>query len=936
MKISRGGKILALAGVLACCMVPGQNAAADTSLDWWSWSGADEDEPGYAANGDVMAYAEVNRVYVVVGSGCDSANYYILSKDEKVPVVGDLAVMLKLVSAYQYGDVVGQGTNVTLSATDLRVLEVGQVKVALVHAQVYSEFGYDMRTANPVAYVGGKVVNTKPFTAADKKLLPRYFEAIGLASENGSGKYLDKYLDELALTRPVEAVKMWNAFSLKVGETDQNHDGIPDGRQLYLMFGPDGSLAASTPWTSVVAARTVTPGGEGLTWLQEYDGGYYPTDPWNQYTLGICWITDRGEVRINDRELHIYRLKGNNKYADFDNDGLSNYSEYIITKCNDRTLNVDNMFSYHGSMTIPSLAGQDFPDYFLPSARRNARASDLMGHAVYDYLGFDYTSHDFIESWWKVQYDSSAVDRTRFEPYDDPDGDGWSNWAECRARTNPSRSARIGADGYIIPEYPVPSIAVRATFTCETCVAAPIVVKCWRDGVGLSREPDAVWIIGAGESGIGLTQQGKYYLADGVDLTLRNANDGHIREGLNTFVCFVDADGDGEYTTGELIGAVRGVDIGWCKAKVSCRMTVELSGMSWREWVNENVPMASYESGRGNGEINVVVRYFGSEGIEGNRLSNVIVEAFDGPDFTGKPAASCKFSESTERVNTLTSSKQTVRLAGLKSGDWYVRAFVDRNGNGVKDSWETWGYANKIGTGESDLYTPVACKVEGRQTTFPTAVVYMEDMDVNNNGVPDSCEEDFGADTRVVPMINGDPGATVTGDAEAGFIVSPSEGKTAVEVVIPQGVDAAKVTVEVSPKVESVKLNGAKVKIVSGGADITEFLDIPGTTRGNDGGVVATHPDDVIDLSKATVKDEIVKEAMDPAKGAKIELDATSPSLTTPNTRKGLFYQLHEGTTIGGMADGDSTIGDGQPWTPKITVKGGDSAFYSIGVGKDE
>ena len=132
-------------------------------------------------------------------------------------------------------------------------------------------------------------------------------------------------------------------------------------------------------------------------------------------------------------------------------------------------------------------------------------------------------------------------------------------------------------------------------------------------------------------------------------------------------------------------------------------------------------------------------------------------------------------------------------------------------------------------------------------------------------------------------------------------------------------------TVEVSPKVASVKPNGAKVKIVSGGADITEFLNVP-----------AADGNGVVNLTKATVKEEIVKEVLDVKKGAKIELDASNPLLTTPNTRKGLFYQLREGETLGGMKDGDSKVGDGQPWSPEIKVKGGNSAFYSIGVGKGE
>ena len=120
-------------------------------------------------------------------------------------------------------------------------------------------------------------------------------------------------------------------------------------------------------------------------------------------------------------------------------------------------------------------------------------------------------------------------------------------------------------------------------------------------------------------------------------------------------------------------------------------------------------------------------------------------------------------------------------------------------------------------------------------------------------------------------------------------------------MTIPQGVDAAKVTVEVSPKVASVKPNGAKVKIVSGGADITAFLNMP-----------AADGSGVVDLTNATVKEEIVKEAMDPKKGAVIKLDAANPSLTTPNTRKGLFYQLREGATLGEMQNGDSTIGVGK------------------------
>ena len=192
--------------------------------------------------------------------------------------------------------------------------------------------------------------------------------------------------------------------------------------------------------------------------------------------------------------------------------------------------------------------------------------------------------------------------------------------------------------------------------------------------------------------------------------------------------------------------------------------------------------------------------------------------------------------------------------------------------------------------------------------------VYLSDVRMSNDDISPN-----------LPSVVGDENAKVMGDAETGFVVKPSEGNTAVEVTIPQGVDAAKVTVEVSVKVVSVKPSGAKVKIVNAGADITEFLNVP-----------AADGNGVVDLTRATVKEEIVKETMDPAKGAEIKLNAANPTLITPNTRKGLFYQLREGETLDGMKAGDSKVGDGEPWKPEIKVKGGNSAFYSIGVGKGE
>lgn len=131
------------------------------------------------------------------------------------------------------------------------------------------------------------------------------------------------------------------------------------------------------------------------------------------------------------------------------------------------------------------------------------------------------------------------------------------------------------------------------------------------------------------------------------------------------------------------------------------------------------------------------------------------------------------------------------------------------------------------------------------------------------------------------------------------------------KIKVPQGADVEKLD----------------IKVMSHGHDIRPFLDLPAVQNGE------------IDLAQAMVKEEYIKEAMDPAKGAEIRLNAADPVITTAPTKLGLVYSFREGTTLEGFGDktpSATKIGDGTKWTPPIKVKGGNAAFYSIGVGKGE
>ncbi len=172
-----------------------------------------------------------------------------------------------------------------------------------------------------------------------------------------------------------------------------------------------------------------------------------------------------------------------------------------------------------------------------------------------------------------------------------------------------------------------------------------------------------------------------------------------------------------------------------------------------------------------------------------------------------------------------------------------------------------------------------------------------------------------------VPGVIGDADATVTGNAENGFIVRPSRGTKTVEVVIPVGFDPEKVTVEVDVLTDTVMSHGATIRLLCAGHDITPWVDIP--TAGTDG---------VTRLDSVEVKESVAQEILLAAEGASFTMDNGSPCLVTAPTKPGLVYTVHEGPTLDAMVDGASTVGDGLPWIPSLTAWR-DGGFYTIRVG---
>ena len=204
---------------------------------------------------------------------------------------------------------------------------------------------------------------------------------------------------------------------------------------------------------------------------------------------------------------------------DYDGDGLPNAAE----------LRIAEQFVAHGfpavSPTNAYSLGQAVPDYFLPVGRQ--------------YLGAMFTDHDLLPDDWERQYGLSTI---AFDTWLDFDRDGWSNYAEYRATTDPA----------IITNAPVPTIDVRARLEHGhlPLYGVALVVRAGR----------ALWRPSA-------TSDGRTWRA-----TLGAPSSGHVDEGPCVVEAWADSNGDGLWTPGEPYGAVS-ADIGWSGTAVDLMLT---------------------------------------------------------------------------------------------------------------------------------------------------------------------------------------------------------------------------------------------------------------------------------------------------------------------------------------------------------------------------
>ena len=358
----------------------------------------------------------------------DSSGAYILGAKTNLNVT--VLAETNLVTAVVTNDIsLGQNRVVSID---------NAAKVALVHAQVYDEFGFTQTAA-----VDPADEHTKPFTALDKYLVIRYLSAIGIGpgEEEINRKGLWKYYSLIPMVTDGDGLSDLtddkSAIKQIKDATDKYGDGIADGWELYVMFGTNGVtnvVASATmkpaeteinPWK--YADRSVDVDGDYLDLVNEYSDGKDPSDPWDPYSVYKLileeGVIEEGTEPFLDSEVRRFGVKKDDIDGDWDLDLISNGQEvWGYYKDRKSLWDICETNAWSDGVT---------PDYFRALTNLTPVA----------YLGEIYNGAEFIEPRVRKLFDIQNLQRAGTR---DLFNSGWDVWSIVRGSIYKREQTGVG------------------------------------------------------------------------------------------------------------------------------------------------------------------------------------------------------------------------------------------------------------------------------------------------------------------------------------------------------------------------------------------------------------------------------------------------------------------------------------------------------------
>lgn len=482
--------------------------------------------------------------------------------------------------------------------------------------------------------------------------------------------------------------EMWDgdgaATAWELAGWDDDADGIPDWWETVAItrYG----AASDFGWDSKVVRNGVEMTSREA-YLRDLAGGMLPNGTVNP---AFSTKADTNNNGLPDWWENLYGIKS--AVEDSDGDGLSNYAEFLIG---------EGFVNYGFPNVKPTMShslGQVVPDYFL-------RVGQL-------YLGEMFSDHDMMEDVWEDQFDVGKVSRAVWDALGDPDHDGWSNFAEARANTDPTRQNVNAIDDFTVPQYPVPTVNV--TVTGDTTLDGPVVVKAYPMKSGGTDIPDAVWTTGSDDESFT-----KYIGINPNTVWRMTLGPGAVKPG-SLKVCFKDPT--------------------WWHGTATNRTYGTLATAEWMPWLSDRSQEGSSVMGdivtdntanTGNtvGSINyetgvidinftelqgdVVWNHNDKNGTSSGEFSYIhLAPSYVFLEWKSK-VPSGNTSVTLGLADSLPNSDKYPSLGHLREGEYIFTALLDKNDNGEWDPGELYGAVSHVDVG----WSSASCAIELKETT---------------------------------------------------------------------------------------------------------------------------------------------------------------------------------------------------------------------------
>lgn len=154
--------------------------------------------------------------------------------------------------------------------------------------------------------------------------------------------------------------------------------------------------------------------------------------------------------------------------------------------------------------------------------------------------------------------------------------------------------------------------------------------------------------------------------------------------------------------------------------------------------ITETFQLVNDDSSTETFSVSGTVQYFGKVMTDvetGTFAVPLVIQAFRMPE----DAASCTAPAGSPIAEAVQTAKGDFKISGLRKGKYAVRGFLDSNGNGLCDAWETQGVAVQSGS-VSPVVSSGSAPLEIKSGNVVGTLLVLHDRDTDNDLLPDAWE----------------------------------------------------------------------------------------------------------------------------------------------------------------------------------------------------